>query len=51
MGCPINIKETVIFSGGKPVKVIKTTKDDNCVNQVRGGFSLMELRKHLLYIS
>ena len=51
MGCPVNITETVIFNGGKPVKILKTTREDNCVNQVRGQISLMELRKHLLAIS
>jgi len=51
MGCPLNITETVLFSGGKPFKVIKTAKEDKCVNQVRGGMSHLELRKFLHSLS
>ena len=47
-GCILNIPETVLFSNGKPVQVIKTSRDDSCVNNVRGGMSLNELRKYLL---
>jgi len=46
-GCPINIPETVIFNNAKPFKVIKTTREDACVNQVKGSMSLLELRKFL----
>jgi len=51
MGCPLNITETVLFSNGKPIKLIKMTKEDGCVNQVRGAMSLLELRKLLLNLS
>ena len=51
MGCPVNVPETVLFSGSKPSKVIKTTREDKCVNQVRGAMSLFELRKYLLNLS
>ena len=52
LGCPINIPETVLFANGKPVKVLKTTKDDNCLNQIKSStMNLTELRKYLLNLS
>ena len=51
MGCPLKVPETVIFTNGKPIKVIKTTPDDNCVNQIKSNLTIPELRKHLLTIS
>ena len=51
MGCPLKVPETVIFTNGKPSKVIKTTPDDNCVNVVKSSMTIQELRKHLLSIS
>ena len=46
-GCPINVPETVLFINSKPAKVIKTTREDNQVNQIRGGMGWLELRKYL----
>ena len=51
MGCPLKVPETVVFTNGKPCKVIKTTPDDNCVNQIKSTLTIPELRKHLLSIS
>ena len=51
MGCPLKVPETVIFTNGKPTKVIKTTPDDNCVNVIKSNLTIPELRKHLMTIS
>lgn len=47
MGCPIKVTETVLFNNGKPSRVIKTTLDDGCLNQIKGSMTLLELKKHL----
>lgn len=48
LGCPINITETVIFQNGRGVKVIKTTREDGLVNQIKGATGdLLETRKYL----
>ena len=36
LGCPINITETVLMKNGKACKVIKTTREDGLVNQIKG---------------
>ena len=51
MGCPVNITETVLFQGGKPYMVVKTTREDKCINQIKGSLSLLELNKYLLNLS
>ena len=51
MGCPLMIPETVLFINGKPCKVLKTTREDECINQTKGNMSFIELRKYLLNLS
>ena len=51
MGCPVNIAETVLFKDGKPYMVVKTTREDKCINQIKGSLSLLELNKYLLNLS
>ena len=45
-GCQVFIPETVIFSDGKPEKVIKTD-DNGFVTTIKGSMNFMELRKYL----
>ena len=48
LGCPINVPSTVLFNNGKPAKLIKTTYDDGCVNQVKAQLAtLSDMRKTL----
>ena len=51
MGCPVLIPETVVFVNGKPSMVVRTTREDDCINQIRGPMSFLELNKHLLSLS
>ena len=51
MGCPVQIPETVLFSGGKPIKVFRTSAEDGTINQVKNGMSHLEVRKYLMALS
>ena len=47
MGCPVNIAETVLFKDGNAFMVVKTTKEDKCINQIKGGMDNTELHNYL----
>ena len=48
MGCPVNVPKTILFSGGKPVKMFHSSSEDGCVNQIKPAMgSLTEMRKLL----